>query len=95
MTPETALDPAITSGGKPSAFTPTPQHVFLTGATGYLGAFLLRRLLDVLPTATIYCHVRAPDAAAGHGRLCKALADHLLWCVHACGTFGWEHAPLG
>jgi len=28
------LDAAIAANGKPSAFTPTPRHVLLTGATG-------------------------------------------------------------
>ncbi|MEC2970630.1 AMP-binding protein, partial [Bacillus cereus] len=34
-----------------------PKTVFLTGATGYLGAHILERLLQ-LPSATIYCLVR-------------------------------------
>ncbi len=34
-----------------------PKTVFLTGATGYLGAHILERLLQ-LPSTTIYCLVR-------------------------------------
>lgn len=34
-----------------------PKAVFLTGATGYLGAHILERLLQ-LPSTTIYCLVR-------------------------------------
>ena len=35
-----------------------PQHVFLTGATGFLGVYLLRELLQTT-NATIHCLVRA------------------------------------
>jgi hypothetical protein len=102
---ECTLDPAIGPGGKPSAFTPTPSHIFLTGGTGparrrrldalvggwvltrvgragYLGAFLLRRLLDVFPQVVVHCHVRASDEDAGRARLVRALQDHLLWYAH-------------
>ncbi|TCB90083.1 SDR family NAD(P)-dependent oxidoreductase [Micromonospora zingiberis] len=37
-----------------------PRHVLLTGATGFVGAFLLRELLATT-TATVHCLVRAND----------------------------------
>ncbi|MCE0554970.1 SDR family oxidoreductase [Bacillus thuringiensis] len=37
-----------------------PKAVFLTGATGYLGAHILERLLQ-LPSTTIYCLVRKSE----------------------------------
>jgi len=52
--------------------------VFLTGATGFLGAFLLHELLRAT-TADIYCHVRARDAQSGKDRLIENLKRHLLW----------------
>ncbi|ATE55857.1 polyketide synthase [Actinosynnema pretiosum] len=62
----------------PAATTAThaadPDEVLLTGATGFLGAFLLR---DVLRTtrARVHAVVRAPDAAAGLARI----AENLRW----------------
>jgi thioester reductase-like protein len=44
------------------------NHVLLTGATGFLGPFLLRSLLDQT-SATYTVLVRATDPAAGHERL--------------------------
>lgn len=38
-----------------------PSHVFLTGATGFLGIYLLRELLATTG-ATVHCLVRADDA---------------------------------
>jgi amino acid adenylation domain-containing protein/thioester reductase-like protein len=53
------LDPAIQI---PSVKTFTPIHqassVFLTGATGYLGAFLLEELLRKFPEIKVYCLIR-------------------------------------
>jgi len=49
--------------------------VLLTGGTGYLGAHVLRALLD-RSSARIHCLVRAPDAEAGRWRLIDALAHH-------------------
>ncbi|MGY0232283.1 amino acid adenylation domain-containing protein [Longispora urticae] len=54
------------------------RRVLLTGATGFLGAFLLRELLD-RTEAEVYCLVRAPDAATGHDRLRAALTGYGLW----------------
>ncbi len=51
--------------------------VLLTGATGYLGTFLLRELLD-RTRGRVYCLVRAEDEAAGMARLRAAAAKFLL-----------------
>ncbi|MDC0835285.1 thioester reductase domain-containing protein [Geitlerinema sp. CS-897] len=53
-------------------------NIFLTGATGFLGAFLLYELLEQTP-ATIYCLVRAEDEKAGFQRLENALKQYSLW----------------
>jgi thioester reductase-like protein len=45
-----------------------PSAIFLTGATGFLGAYLLRELLD-RTKADIYCLVRADDPAIGMARI--------------------------
>jgi hypothetical protein len=40
-----------------ASMLPEPRRVLLTGATGFLGAFLLRELL-VSTEVTVYCLVR-------------------------------------
>ena len=53
--------------------------VFLTGATGFLGCFLLSVLLEFLPeNRKIYCLVRASDAEQGRNKLLKNLQFHKL-----------------
>jgi len=53
------LDPAIQMTSK-KKFIPINQasSVFLTGATGYLGAFLLEELLRKFPNIKVYCLIR-------------------------------------
>lgn len=55
-----------------------PIDVFLTGATGFLGAFLLRDLLQ-RDGVTIYCHVRASSKEAGLARLKTAGSVYGVW----------------
>jgi amino acid adenylation domain-containing protein/thioester reductase-like protein len=57
-----------------------PEHsrVLLTGATGFLGAFLLRELLDQT-NADVYCLVRAASARQAAGRIRQALTQYRLW----------------
>ncbi|MFC9999357.1 amino acid adenylation domain-containing protein [Nocardia sp. NPDC127526] len=57
---DTVLDAAITGAGRAPVGPGAPEAILLTGATGFLGAFLLRELLD-RTRATIYCLVRAPE----------------------------------
>jgi len=54
-----------------------PSLILLTGATGYLGAYLLRELLD-RTHANIVCLVRAEDAQSGLERVLKTLAAYDL-----------------
>lgn len=76
---ETELDPAI---GAQSLTMPKPgqplQNVLLTGATGFLGAFLLRDLLRHTG-ATVHCLVRADDADQAFARLRGTLEQYGLW----------------
>ncbi len=53
--------------------------ILLTGASGFLGAFLLATLLERTRERTVLCHVRAPTAQAGRQRLERSLRAHLLW----------------
>ncbi|MGB3300862.1 MAG: thioester reductase domain-containing protein, partial [Phormidesmis sp.] len=51
--------------------------VFLTGATGFLGAFLLQALLQQLPTAKVYCLIRAHNAVEAQQKLRSSLKKYL------------------
>ncbi|OAX36304.1 large subunit of L-aminoadipate-semialdehyde dehydrogenase, partial [Rhizopogon vinicolor AM-OR11-026] len=54
--------------------------VFLTGATGYLGAFVLRDLLQRLDRVRkVICLVRAPSVDQGLARLREGSSDRCVW----------------
>ncbi|MHC5852384.1 non-ribosomal peptide synthase/polyketide synthase [Nostoc sp.] len=55
-----------------------PKAILLTGATGFVGAFLLAELLQQTQ-ADIYCLVRAANLNAGKQRLQETLKAYLLW----------------
>jgi myxalamid-type nonribosomal peptide synthetase MxaA len=52
-----------------------PQHIFLTGATGFVGVFLLAELLATTE-ATIFCLVRTASAAEGLERIRDAMTEY-------------------
>ncbi|AFZ19715.1 amino acid adenylation enzyme/thioester reductase family protein [Allocoleopsis franciscana PCC 7113] len=54
-----------------------PQRIFLTGATGFLGAFLLHELLQQT-SATIYCLVRSANLEDAKQKLKRNLKRYLL-----------------
>ncbi|KNG88357.1 putative NRPS-like enzyme [Aspergillus nomiae NRRL 13137] len=54
-------------------------RIFITGATGFVGAFLLVDLLNMPSVHQIGCLVRAPNSAAGMQRLRLALEKYNLW----------------
>lgn len=55
-----------------------PEHVLLTGATGFVGAFLLRELVRTTG-ATVHCLVRGQDRQQAFARLRSTLARYELW----------------
>ncbi|MEU1282459.1 thioester reductase domain-containing protein [Streptomyces sp. NPDC005805] len=65
---EIVLDEEIVPAAETVRCAPDPDHVLLTGASGFLGAFLLRDLLRET-RATVHCLVRAADEADGMRRL--------------------------
>ena len=73
---EAVLDPAICPAGTFTEIEPT--RIFLTGATGFLGVYLLRELLD-RTDADIYCLVRAANSDAAKARLRDNLKRYSLW----------------
>jgi thioester reductase-like protein len=78
LSDEVRLDPTITSGTQSAMLTDHPRHILLTGATGFLGAFLLRELLD-RTAAEVHCLVRAESIEAGRVRLRQTLQTYSLW----------------
>eukprot|EP00667_Euglena_gracilis_P007616 EG_transcript_7700 len=74
---------AATTPG-PDVLTPEAvQGVFLTGATGFLGVFLLDTLLHRCPRATVYCLTRAATDAQAQQRLREQLEAHGLTAAAA------------
>ncbi len=55
-----------------------PRSVLLTGATGFLGAYVLRDLLDLTATEAV-CLVRADDDVQGLRRIRANLERYGLW----------------
>jgi thioester reductase-like protein len=78
LSDEVRLDPTITPGTQSTELTDHPRHILLTGATGFLGAFLLRELLD-RTAAEVHCLVRARSIEAGRVRLRQTLQTYSLW----------------
>ncbi|MGV0104215.1 non-ribosomal peptide synthetase [Nostoc sp. DSM 114160] len=74
---EVVLDPAIDAQGKTVAQVGELRHVFLTGATGFLGAFLLDELLHQTQ-AKIYCLVRSTNEHEGLKKIQQNLEKYSL-----------------
>lgn len=73
---EAVLDPAI-DPRVPRAPWP-PRQVFVTGGTGYLGAFIVRELM-CRTDARVRCLVRGKTQDEAFGRLRRVLVDYGLW----------------
>ncbi|WP_375498713.1 amino acid adenylation domain-containing protein [uncultured Nostoc sp.] len=74
---EVVLDPAINAQGRSVAQVNELRHVFLTGATGFLGAFLLDELLHQTQ-AKIYCLVRSTNEHEGLEKIQQNLEKYSL-----------------
>jgi amino acid adenylation domain-containing protein/thioester reductase-like protein len=75
---DVVLDHSIQGTLAPDYPIADPAQVFLTGATGFLGAFLLRELLEQT-RADVHCLVRAADEHAARQRIQKGLQAYGLW----------------
>jgi len=76
---EAVLEPTIQPPATPvDGYLTEPHSIFLTGATGFLGAYLLYELLEQT-TANIYCLVRSSNAEEGKNRLQTKLESYFFW----------------
>ena len=65
-------------------------RVMLTGATGFVGAHFLRKLLDLPYVLQVGCLVRANDPAHGLSRIRQSLEKYSLWDE----KLAWKLLPL-
>jgi thioester reductase-like protein len=77
LSAEAVLDPNIRPASS-FKFTSELDNVFLTGGTGFLGAFLIHELLQTT-NADIYCLVRAANSEEGKRKLKKNLQQYAVW----------------
>jgi myxalamid-type nonribosomal peptide synthetase MxaA len=74
---ESRLDPSI----RPVDAAPPSnrlEHLFVTGATGFVGAYILHFLMEETE-ATLHCLVRAEDPPSGLERIHRNVAGYGLW----------------
>ncbi len=76
------LDSGVLPGKMEYSAIDEPEHIFLTGATGFLGSFLLEQLLEQT-RAKIYCLVRSKDENEGAKRLRQSQARYELSVKHS------------
>ncbi|MBI4375935.1 MAG: thioester reductase domain-containing protein [Elusimicrobia bacterium] len=74
---EVFLDPDIRPCS-PWDETLEPKAIFLTGATGYMGRFLLFELLKSFPSR-VYCLIRASSAIDAKKRIEDMMKSSLIW----------------
>ena len=77
---EAVLDDSIRAPRVPEGMLriQSPRAVLLTGATGFLGTYLLHDLLRET-SADVYCLIRASSVEEGLERLQKTMTAHNLW----------------
>jgi myxalamid-type nonribosomal peptide synthetase MxaA len=75
---DAVLDSSIYPQSILTQLNSTPESILLTGATGFVGAFLLYELLQQT-SADIYCLIRANSLELGRNKLETCLKSYLLW----------------
>lgn len=90
---DAAIVPPAPQQSPATTDTDRPETFFLTGATGYLGAYLLH-VLRVQTNAHIICLVRAATPEAGIQRIRTNMEQYGLWRNDA-GTAERVHALVG
>ena len=78
MDAHAVLDPAIVAQNTHVDLTAEPNAVFLTGVTGFVGAYLCRDILQKTG-ADVYCLVRAESRQNAFARIKSNLERYSLW----------------
>jgi thioester reductase-like protein len=71
-----------------------PTHMFVTGVTGFVGAYTFKELLD-RSDARFTCMVRCSDPAQGHARVVAKLKKEGLWEERYADRFVAVNGDLG
>ena len=74
---EVVLDESI-KPGKYETDKPEMKNVFITGTTGFVGAYLISAFAK-FTKAKLYCHVRAKDKESGLKRIKENMEYYKLW----------------
>jgi amino acid adenylation domain-containing protein/thioester reductase-like protein len=75
---DTILDPTIQPQNLDFEYSNAPKNIFLTGVTGFLGAYLLDELLEQT-NANIYCLIRSADVTEAMQKLQSKLEAFGIW----------------
>lgn len=75
---EIQLESSINIGSQPWADMRKPNGIFITGCTGFVGAFLLKELLSQT-SARIYCLIRAESPVQARTRIREKLTEYKLY----------------
>jgi len=75
---EAILDPTIVPATIVGKNIINPNNILLTGATGFIGTYLLNELLQKT-SANIYCLIRATDTDSAKQKLQNKLESYFLW----------------
>jgi len=78
LSAEAILDPAIKPNLLYFTYTKEPKRIFLTGATGFLGAYLLYELLEQTQ-ADVYCLVRGANQQQAQQKLQSQMESCQIW----------------
>jgi thioester reductase-like protein len=71
------LDPGLVFDTSLVAASSQPAAVFVTGGTGFVGAFIVGKLLNL--GVAVHCLVRGPSSATARQRMVQTLIDYELW----------------
>ncbi|GGS82868.1 amino acid adenylation domain-containing protein [Nonomuraea spiralis] len=75
---DAAVEDDLTPAGLPVADLLTPRRIFITGVTGFLGAFLADELLRT-GEAVLHCLVRAADPDQAYQRVERTMREYGIW----------------
>ncbi len=75
---DSVLSPVISATNLPPLGDYAPNNILLTGASGFLGAFLAHELLQ-RPLRKLFCLVRAESTEAARARIQNNLQKRRLW----------------